>query len=72
MSGIPAHKCRFLDNKCHPDAKIIRNTVQVISMTLINCSKETVKPALEWNHAEILSNGGVLDLFLNGEKSGEH
>jgi hypothetical protein len=58
---------QVLDNKCHPDAKIIKHRAGDL-YDLISCSKETVKPALEWNHAEILSNGGVLDLFLNGEK----
>ena len=34
---------------------------------LISCSKETVKPALEWNQVEIKSVNGKLDFFLNGE-----
>ena len=33
---------------------------------LISSSKETVKPAGEWNEAEIILNHGNLQLFLNG------
>lgn len=58
---------QVLDNKCHPDAKIIKHRAGDL-YDLISSSKETVKPALEWNHAEIVSNAGVLDLYLNGEK----
>lgn len=58
---------QVLDNKCHPDAKIIKHRAGDL-YDLISSSKEMVKPALEWNHAEIVSNAGVLDLYLNGEK----
>ena len=34
---------------------------------LISCSKETVKPALEWNEVEIKCVNGKLDFWLNGE-----
>lgn len=58
---------QVLDNTCHPDAKIIKHRAGDL-YDLISSSKETVKPALEWNHAEIVSNAGVLDFYLNGEK----
>ncbi len=58
---------QVLDNKCHPDAKIKKHRAGDL-YDLISSAKETVKPALEWNSAEILSNHGALDLFLNGEK----
>ena len=31
-------------------------------------SKETVKPALQWNEVEIKALNGKLDFWLNGEK----
>ncbi|MFN8252425.1 MAG: DUF1080 domain-containing protein [Ferruginibacter sp.] len=56
---------QVLDNNGHPDAKIIKHRAGDL-YDLISCSKETVKPAGEWNEAEIMSNNGKLDLFLNG------
>jgi hypothetical protein len=57
---------QVLDNNGHPDAKIIKHRAGDL-YDLISCKKETVKPAGEWNHAEIISNNGKLDLILNGE-----
>lgn len=57
---------QVLDNKCHPDSKIIKHRAGDL-YDLISCSKETVKPALEWNKVEIKSLNGKLDLWLNGE-----
>jgi Domain of Unknown Function (DUF1080) len=57
---------QVLDNKCHPDSKIPKHRAGDL-YDLISCSKETVKPALEWNQAEIKSVNGKLDFFLNGE-----
>lgn len=56
---------QVLDNEGHPDAKIIKHRAGDL-YDLISCSKETVKPAMEWNTAEIKLNKGKLDLFLNG------
>ena len=56
---------QVLDNKCHPDAKIIKHRAGDL-YDLISCSKETVKPALQWNKVEIKSVNGKLDLLLNG------
>lgn len=58
---------QVLDNTCHPDAKIKKHRAGDL-YDLISSSKETVKPALEWNQAEIVSQAGVLDFYLNGEK----
>lgn len=57
---------QVLDNERHGDAKIIKHRAGDL-YDLISCSKETVKPALEWNEVEIKSENGKLDLFLNGE-----
>jgi hypothetical protein len=57
---------QVLDNKCHPDSKIIKHRAGDL-YDLISCSKETVKPALEWNLAEIKSLNGKLEFYLNGE-----
>lgn len=56
---------QVLDNEGHPDAKIISHRAGDL-YDLIVSSEETVKPAGEWNQAEIMINQGKLDLFLNG------
>lgn len=57
---------QVLDNNGHPDAKIIKHRAGDL-YDLISSSKETVKPAMEWNTAEIKSVNGKLDFYLNGE-----
>ena len=57
---------QVLDNAGHPDAKITKHRAGDL-YDLISCSKETVKPALEWNQAEIKCVNGKLDFYLNGE-----
>lgn len=56
---------QVLDNMAHPDAKIIKHRAGDL-YDLISSSKETVKPALEWNTVEIKSLNGKLDIYLNG------
>ncbi len=56
---------QVLDNERHADAKIKTHRAGDL-YDLLACSTETVKPALEWNHAEIIANNGKLDLYLNG------
>ena len=58
---------QVLDNNGHPDAKIIKHRAGDL-YDLISCSKETVKPALEWNQVEIKCVNGKLDFWLNGEQ----
>jgi hypothetical protein len=55
---------QVLDNAKHADAKIIKHRAGDL-YDLITSSSEPVKPALEWNHAEIKSLNGKLDLYLN-------
>ena len=57
---------QVLDNNGHPDAKIIMHRAGDL-YDLIS-AKETVRPVGEWNQAEILSNRGRLQFFLNGEE----
>ncbi len=57
---------QVLDNNGHPDAKITKHRAGDL-YDLISVSKETVKPAMEWNTAEIKSKDGKLEFFLNGE-----
>ena len=57
---------QVLDNNGHPDAKITKHRAGDL-YDLISSSKETVKPALEWNQAEIKAVNGKLDFYLNGE-----
>ncbi|WP_026899050.1 3-keto-disaccharide hydrolase [Daejeonella oryzae] len=56
---------QVLDNNGHPDAKIHKHRAGDL-YDLIPSSKETVKPAGEWNQVEIISNKGKLDFYLNG------
>ncbi len=57
---------QVLDNDGHADGKIIKHRAGDL-YDLISVSKETVKPVGEWNHAEVVSKDGKLDLYLNGE-----
>jgi Domain of Unknown Function (DUF1080) len=57
---------QVLDNNGHADSKIIKHRAGDL-YDLISSSKETVKPAGEWNLAEIKSANGKLDFYLNGE-----
>lgn len=61
---------QVLDNTCHPDAKIIKHRAGDL-YDLISSSKETVKPAGEWNLAQIISNNGKMEFWLNGTKAVE-
>lgn len=56
---------QVLDNAGHPDAKIPKHRAGDL-YDLIACSTETVKPAGEWNQAEVKALNGKLDLYLNG------
>jgi hypothetical protein len=58
---------QVLDNDGHPDAKIFKHRAGDL-YDLIPSSVETVKPAGEWNKAEIILNKGKLQFYLNGEK----
>ncbi|WP_374165008.1 DUF1080 domain-containing protein [Arcticibacter sp. MXS-1] len=58
---------QVLDNEGHVDAKIHKHRAGDL-YDLIPCSKETVKPAGQWNKAEIVANQGKLEMFLNGTK----
>ena len=57
---------QVLDNQGHPDAKIHKHRAGDL-YDLIASSSEPVKPAGEWNTAEIISKGGKLELKLNGK-----
>jgi hypothetical protein len=56
---------QVLDNAGHADAKIPKHRAGDL-YDLISSSREPVKPAEEWNHAEIICNNGKLQFFLNG------
>jgi hypothetical protein len=58
---------QVLDNTCHPDAKIIKHRAGDL-YDLISVSKETVKPAGEWNVAKLVSDHGKMQFWLNGEQ----
>jgi Domain of Unknown Function (DUF1080) len=56
---------QVLDNARHSDAKIKKHRAGDL-YDLISCSKESVKPALEWNQYEIKADKGKLDFYVNG------
>lgn len=51
----------------HPDGKITSHRAGDLYDMIV--SKETVKPAGEWNSAEIISNKGKLEFYLNGQQT---
>lgn len=58
---------QVLDNTCHPDAKIIKHRAGDL-YDLISSSKETIKPAGEWNQVRIISKNAKMEFWLNGTK----
>lgn len=62
---VTGPEMQVLDNTCHPDAKIIKHRAGDL-YDLITSSKETVKPAGEWNVAKIVSDHGKMQFWLNG------
>lgn len=58
---------QVLDNTCHPDAKIAKHRAGDL-YDLIAVSKETVKPAGEWNQVRIMSKNSKMEFWLNGTK----
>ncbi|MEO7801119.1 MAG: DUF1080 domain-containing protein [Ginsengibacter sp.] len=58
---------QVLDNNGHPDAKIVKHRAGDLYDLIV--SKETVKPAGEWNHAEVIADKGSLKFYLNGENT---
>ncbi len=56
---------QVLDNERHADAKIPKHRAGDL-YDLIACSTETVKPAGQWNTAEIIKNKDSLEFRLNG------
>ena len=58
---------QVLDNACHPDAKIDKHRAGDL-YDLIRCSKETVKPAGQWNLAQIKTQNSKYEFWLNGSK----
>lgn len=51
----------------HPDGKITSHRAGDLYDLIV--SKEVVKPAGEWNTAEIIANNGQLTFFLNGQQT---
>lgn len=65
-SWMTGPEMQVVDNDGHPDGKIEKHKAGDL-YDLIASSKIVVKPAGEWNSAEIKSENGRLDLYLNGE-----
>lgn len=58
---------QILDNKCHPDAKIVTHRAGDL-YDMIETSQVTVKPAGEWNHIRVLSLNKKYQFWQNGIK----
>jgi len=58
---------QVLDNKCHPDAKIITHRSGDL-YDMIESSEENVKPAGQWNSVRIKSKNAAMELWQNGTK----
>jgi hypothetical protein len=64
---VTGPEMQILDNNGHPDAKITKHRAGDL-YDLIT-AKEVVKPVGEWNLAEIVSNNGKLEFYLNGQQT---
>jgi hypothetical protein len=64
---VTGPEMQILDNNGHPDAKITKHRAGDL-YDLIT-AKEVVKPVGEWNQAEIVSNNGKLEFYLNGQQT---
>jgi len=58
---------QVLDNKCHPDAKIITHRAGDL-YDMIETSTVNVKPAMQWNQVMIHSKDSHYIFYQNGEK----
>lgn len=66
-SWLTGPEMQIVDNAKHPDGKLVKHQAGDL-YDLIACSQKTVKPAGEWNLAEIIVKDGGLTLMLNGVK----
>ncbi|MFO7446532.1 MAG: DUF1080 domain-containing protein [Ignavibacteriaceae bacterium] len=57
---------QVLDNERHSDGKINKCRAGDL-YDLMSISKDVVKPAGQWNLAEIISDNAKLDFYINGE-----
>lgn len=62
-----APEMQVLDNKCHPDAKIVTHRAGDL-YDLIETSTVNVKPAMQWNQVVIHSKDGHYIFYQNEEK----
>lgn len=67
LPWLTGPEIQVLDNACHSDAKYDTHRAGCL-YDLIPVSKETVKPAGEWNSVRIVFDEGHLENWLNGEK----
>lgn len=62
---------QFIDDERHEDAKN-RKHRSGDNYDVQQATKETVKPAGEWNHTRLVVNNGKVEHYLNGEKVVEY
>ena len=64
-SYLTGLEMQVLDNEGHHDGKITKHRAGDL-YDLVKSTTEPVKPVGQWNTAEIISNKGKLQLYLNG------
>jgi len=64
-SYLTGLEMQVLDNEGHRDGQITKHRAGDL-YDLVKSTTEPVKPVGEWNTAEIISNKGKLQLYLNG------
>ena len=62
---LSAAEMQVLDNKCHPDAKIVTHRAGDL-YDMIETNVVNVKPAGEWNSIKIVTNDGDVQFWQNG------
>lgn len=62
---VTGPEIQILDNDGHPDGKITKHRAGDL-YDLVKSSSEPVLPVGSFNAAQIISNNGKLDIFLNG------
>lgn len=58
---------QIADNDKNEDGKVYKSRAGDLYELFATTSQQYVKPAMQWNHVEIKSNNGKLDLYMNDQ-----
>lgn len=56
---------QIADNEKNEDGKVYKSRAGDLYELFATASQQFVKPAMQWNHVEIIANKGKLDLYMN-------